>query len=340
MSSADWNDGIPVIAADYETESRYVAIGEDAVDDAALWIHPEDPSKSLIIGTNKQSGISAYNLEGRERQYLEVGRANNVDVRYGFRTSGDTQVDIIGFTERNKNEIVILGIHPGGQIVELSGGKIRSNLSEVYGFCFYHSQLTGKFFALANDKQGNVEQWELRSAGTMISVELARTLKLDSQLEGMVADDELGLLYIGEENKGIWRFNAEPEGSKAGAFIRKSGESNPQIKYDIEGLAIYKQDGGKGFLVASSQGNSSFAVFSRVPDNKYIGSFRIGGGGFDDTRDTDGIEITSIALGEEFPNGLMVAQDGINYRDDELVEQNFKILRFGKILEAMDLEGN
>ena len=340
MGSADWNDGIPVIAADFETTSRYVTIGEDAVDDAAIWIHPEDPSKSLIIGTNKRSGISAYSLEGRERQYLAVGRANNVDIRYGFRTSGDSQVDIIGFSERDKNEIVILGIHPGGQIVDLSGGHIRSNLSEVYGFCFYHSQLTGKFYAIVNDKEGNVEQWELRSAGTMIAVELARTLRLRSQLEGMVADDEQGYLFIGEEDKGIWRFNAEPDGAKAGAYIRESGESNPKIKFDIEGLALYKTGGGKGYLLASSQGNNSIAVFDRAPDNKYIGSFRIAGGGFDDTRDTDGIEAVSTPLGPDFPEGILVAQDGINYRDDQLVEQNFKIVRFEKILEALNLGSN
>ena len=33
----------------------------------------------------------------------------------------------------------------------------------------------------------------------------------DAQTEGMVADHELGFLYIGQENVGLWKVDAEPD---------------------------------------------------------------------------------------------------------------------------------
>ena len=44
----------------------------DAADDAAIWIHPTDPSQSTIIGTDKSDdghGLVVYDLSGRELFY-------------------------------------------------------------------------------------------------------------------------------------------------------------------------------------------------------------------------------------------------------------------------------
>ena len=57
----------------------------DAADDPAIWIHPVDPAKSLVFGTDKKGGLHSYSLDGRERQLVSPGcRPNNVDILYGF----------------------------------------------------------------------------------------------------------------------------------------------------------------------------------------------------------------------------------------------------------------
>ena len=91
----------------------------------------------------------------------------------------------------------------------------------------------------------------------------------------MVADDETAVLYIGEEKKGIWKFDAEQDNNPEDSLINESSEKNQNIRFDIEGLALYQSSEGKGFLVASSQGNYSYAVFERHGENNYIGSFSI-----------------------------------------------------------------
>ncbi len=63
-----------------------------SADDPAIWIHPTDPSLSLIIGANKSSssgGLHVYSLDGTQLQFVSGGILNNVDVRYGFMLCGE-----------------------------------------------------------------------------------------------------------------------------------------------------------------------------------------------------------------------------------------------------------
>ena len=76
-------------------ETPAVASSEDAADDPAIWVHPEDVSKSLILGTDKQAGLYVYNLKGEFLQFLKAGRVNNVDVRLlgkGIKISNRTRI--------------------------------------------------------------------------------------------------------------------------------------------------------------------------------------------------------------------------------------------------------
>ena len=74
------------VVATVETDP--VPDGGDAADDPAIWIHPAHPSQSLIIGTDKLSGLAVYDLDGHEVQFLPDGMLNNVDVRYDFPVGG------------------------------------------------------------------------------------------------------------------------------------------------------------------------------------------------------------------------------------------------------------
>jgi 3-phytase len=75
----------------------------------------------------------------------------------------------------------------------------------------------------------------------------------------------------------------------------------------------------------SSQGSNTFAAYRRERGNEYVGSFRIAGaGGVDGVELTDGIAMTTAALGDRFPHGVFVAHDGRNGS----ANQNFKLVRW------------
>ena len=297
----------------------------DAADDPAIWVHPTDSSRSIIFGSNKTYGIDAFDLGGKRLNSYEVGRVNNIDVFYGFTLNDSTQVDLLAGTERNHNQILVFRINPeSGELTEISGG-IQSEQPEVYGFCLYGSPGSGKTYALLNDKSGTIEQWELLpTAHDSIQGTLTRRFSVETQPEGMVADHEAGYVYVGEENKGIWRFNLE-DSLLTPYFLPQSGKNNPFLSFDIEGLALYATKDEK-FLLASSQGNNSYAVFAVQEGYPHLGSFQVSPhGNIDGTEDTDGIAISSQNLGKPYEQGIFVAQDGNNSQPTgSKVAQNFK----------------
>ena len=320
------------VTADLETTPVPATAGEDAADDPAIWVHPKDANQSKIIGTNKKDGLAVYNLDGEQVFYYSVGKINNIDNRYNFPLNGDT-IDILVGSNRTNNTLLIQKINKkDGSLEDIAARDIVSEVDDVYGICMYKSRVTSKYYTFLNGKNGVIEQYLLfATSENKIDVELVRTLKVDTQPEGMVADDETGKLYVGEEDRGIWKFGADPDDTSQKEFITMSDTSNVFIEYDVEGLALYCADEGKGYLIASSQGNFSYAVFSRNGDNDYITSFRITDGAVDGAEETDGLDVTNLALGDKFPNGLLVVQDGFNYENDTLRNQNFKLVSWDKI---------
>jgi len=322
-----------IVSAIVETTPVPQPKNEDAADDPAIWIHPENPEKSLIIGTDKKGGLATYNLKGEELFYFYAGDMNNCDLRYDFPLT-DKTVDILAASNRTFHSLSLYKIQENGILDSLHSRIIKSEMKdEVYGLCMYNSPKSGKYYVFMNSKAGEVEQYELFPSDEKCRVDarLVRSFSVGTQTEGMVADDENAVLYLGHEVAGIWKFDAEPDGSNEGTFIESSSEDNPNIKYDIEGLAIYDTGNGEGFLVASSQGNYSYALFERQGNNKYLGSFRITNGEIDGVEETDGLEVTNVSLGKNFPSGILVVQDGFNYDENKKKSQNFKIVNWTEI---------
>jgi len=184
-----------------------------------------------------------------------------------------------------------------------------------------------------NDKKGDVEQWRLHDNGLgFVDATLVRSFSVGSQTEGMVADDELGWLYIGEEDVGIWRYGAEP-GSGTERTLVDTTDIAGHLTADVEGLTIYYTADGGGYLIASSQGSNSFVIYRRQPDNEYVMTFVIAAGtSIDAVTGTDGIDVINVSLGPVAPAGLFVAQDGFNSPEN----QNFKLVPWDAIAGSGD----
>ena len=66
---------------DYSAETDPVITKGDSADDPAIWFNSKNPKKSLIFGTDKNSGIYVYDIEGNALSYANLGRINNIDLR-------------------------------------------------------------------------------------------------------------------------------------------------------------------------------------------------------------------------------------------------------------------
>lgn len=326
-----------------ETDAVVSQASLDAADDPAVWVHPSDPARSIIIGSNKKGGLHLYGLSGKELAYFPVGNINNVDVLAGFQL-GDQKVSLIGGSNRSDQSIDLFIIDPEGpELIDIAAGTLATDttkVDDIYGFCFYQDTKKDLSYVFINGKNGRLQQFELVvNENNQVTTQLVREVQFEGQVEGMVADNEYEILYVGEEDHGIWRLSASPDGGDHKQLIPLSTEENPDISFDIEGLALYKK-WNEGYLIASSQGNFSYAVFDRKEPNTYITSFVIKANGeIDGVEETDGIEAINLPFGKAFPEGIFIAQDGFNYKGDSLEAQNFKIIDWRVISNLLvDLE--
>ncbi|MFF5206591.1 phytase [Streptosporangium sp. NPDC000396] len=185
------------------------------------------------------------------------------------------------------------------------------------------------------------------------------------QIEGMVVDARTGTLYAAQEDVGIWRIPADLTGSPVlidrvreygvpATYDAETEECVPgvdpgyggtHLTADAEGLTIYHGKDGRGYLIASSQGDDTFAVYNRGGRNTYIGSFRVGErDDIDGVQASDGAMVINVPLGRRFPKGLFVTHDGANtpeVKDSEgEVRENtdFKYVRWDDIARRLRLD--
>jgi len=324
--------GVPVPAAG---ETQAVATSAaDAADDPEIWVDPANPDRAVIFGTDKKAGLYVYNLDGTIRTFLPEGRLNNVDLRTGFPTPQGERV-LVAATHRDKGAAALFLFDPA--TMETSPwGLAPLAMGEPYGLCM--GRRGDDFIVVANDPQGQVRQLRVSAGpdGAVQSVE-ERRFKVATQPEGCVIDDVRGLLYLGEEMKGIWRYPLD--GAPVGTLI--AAAPSEMLTPDVEGLTLLRE-GPVTWLIASSQGDSAFAVW-RVDagEPQYKGRFSVvAANGVDPVTGTDGVAAHGGRVGR-FAEGLVVMQDDVDSDGEaaalEGTRQNYKLVDWAEVKKALGL---
>ncbi|WP_052863119.1 phytase [Streptomyces niger] len=182
------------------------------------------------------------------------------------------------------------------------------------------------------------------------------------QIEGMVVDPAgAGTLYAGQEDVGIWRLPADLSGTPhlvdkvreygvPGRYDPETDECTPgadpgyggtRLSADVEGLTLLTEPDGDGHLLASSQGDDTFAGYDReqADDNEYEGGFRVTAASpeLDGSEECDGAAVLNAPLGRRYPHGLLVVQDGHDApADGDRAATGFKYVDLADVTEALD----
>ena len=239
------SDTIPNVSPVVETPSL------DKANDPAIYLHPDNPEKSFVIATSQDSGLRVYNLTGKELQSItpEGISYNNVDIAYGveYQTMlvGETaSVDLAIASDRENDTLAIFAINPDpGNVGETSETPLQDvtaiNIPQsifgvndgettASGLATYTSPVDGKTYAFVSQANGNkIAQLEIKAGlGTadefIVNAEVVRILEVPIaggeeaegvQVEGIVVDREKGILYLAQEKFGIWKVDAEVNGS-------------------------------------------------------------------------------------------------------------------------------
>ncbi len=264
-------------------------------DDMCIWVHQNDPAQSTIVASDKSaSQVVVYGLDGQVLQKLNLPKPGNIDIRQSVMIDGQS-MDLVVVNQRTDGfKLVVFRVDSMSRKLERIDDGCKTDPN--YGGCLYHSTKTGKLFFVCTSDTGTVGQYELKGNGrNQITATKVRDLSV-GKCEGAVADDELGLLYIAEEKKGVWKFAAEPDTTATGTLIASVGEHG--LKGDVEGLAIFKSN-NRGYLLVSDQGRSRFMAYERETPHRFLGEFSIEG-----ATHSDGIDVSSANLGLTFSDGL------------------------------------
>ena len=317
----------PVMAA---VETVVTTDPEVDADDPALWADPRDPSRAVMFGTDKSDGLYVHNMDGSVRQFLPSGPVNNVDLRIDFPTSAGERVLVAASNDAPGANGVNLYLFDPATLTTSDYGFLPTTY-EPYGFCM--GRRGDGFYLVVTTKAGTVHQMSIADGpnGPVIGAE--RVLSLGSQLEGCVVHDSAEILYVGEEDVGVWRFDFDPSGPTEALEVARVDRI--RIKDDVEGLTILR-DGGIDYLIVSSQGDSTYPVY-RIEGQRhiYVGRFAIVDGPvIDGVTQTDGLSAYSGPIGP-FPEGALAFHDHEDAPNPG--QQNFKIVDWRVIREALGL---
>ncbi|MBB2902989.1 3-phytase [Kineococcus radiotolerans] len=198
------------------------------------------------------------------------------------------------------------------------------------------------------------------------------------QAEGVVHDAVGGAWFVAQEDVGIWRITVDGDRAASRQLVdtvrgfgvpatydedtetcrvtgADPGVSGTHLSADVEGLTLLRGGDGAGYLLASSQGDSTFAAYALEPGPdappRYVGGFSVvdgapaaeGGPAVDGVQHSDGATLTTADLGPAFPHGVFVSHDGeatptaTGEDGSDRVATNFKLVPLERITAPLGL---
>jgi len=289
-------------------------------DDPAIYVDPDDPAQSFILGTdkNEDGALYAFDLKGQiieDKVVRPLLRPNNTDLEYQVGFGRDSVIDIAVVAERLSHKIRVFSL-PDMKPLDNGGidafvGEEGEGFRDLMGIACYRNPQNGKAYVIVGRKNGPSEgylwQYELVDdyEKGVFNTRLVRKFGKFSgeEIEAIAVDDELGYVYYCDEKAGIRKYHADP--AKGDEELALFGQSD--FKEDNEGIAIYKTGKGKGYLFVSDQQAGRLLVYPREGSAVNPHDHKMIKGVDYKAKETDGIEITNTNLGNDFPKGLLVA---------------------------------
>ncbi|MGZ3147692.1 phytase [Lentzea chajnantorensis] len=228
-------------------------------DDPAIWVNPRDPERSVVLGTLKEGGLAAFDLNGRTigvspaplppSPGAKPGRYNNVDVLGNLAFVSDRgrdRIRVFQVDERGARDVTAPATRPVFAKTEAEVEEQRTAYGlaagRVHGTdVVVTSRRNETSIALLHVVRG--ARYDTRKVSTL---ELPDTFTLPDgtrwtvcgepgegpQVEGMVVDEATGTLYAAQEDVGIWRIPLRANGFGTPQLVDRVRAFGAPQKYD------------------------------------------------------------------------------------------------------------
>jgi myo-inositol-hexaphosphate 3-phosphohydrolase len=331
--------------------------------DVAIWVNPQDATKSLILGANGTDGVGVYNLAGEKQNQPGVTAVNvtGIDTRDGFMLGGASTSIATAVGEDTASGLMhFYAIDPAtGALTNKSATPAgvappQWGSGKISSVCMYRSPVSSNTYAFVMSANGEIAQMQLIDDAGKIKVQTVRGYRTtaprwdingatQTTMGACVVDDETKSLYVSEKETGIWKFGAEPGDPTTGTMIETTTTGTPagQLTDRTLGLALAKTGEGSGYLIASSPGSdtanaaaNSFMVYDRAGTNPFVRSFKVVNGALDQCEKADGIDAAVGNFGGSFTTGVFVCMDNKNTNSGAPNgEQNYKLVALEQVAD-------
>ncbi len=212
-------------------------------DDPAIWVNPRNTERSVVLGTLKEGGLAAFDLNGRTigvypaplppTPDAKPGRYNNVDVlgnRAFVSDRGRDRIRVFQVDERGAKDVT----NPAAKPVFSKTEQEVDEQHNVYGLAAGH--VNGKDVVVTSRRNETsialLQVTNDNDTKKVSTLDLPSTFTLPNgkqwtvcgepgegpQVEGMVIDERTNTLYAAQEDVGIWRIP-----------LRANGFGKPQL---------------------------------------------------------------------------------------------------------------
>jgi len=149
-------------------------------------------------------------------------------------------------------------------------------------------------YLLEGTEDGTVQATLVRKFGLFSGIK---------EIEAIAVEHELGYVYYSDETVGVRKYYADPDkGNEELALFGTTGFTR-----DNEGISIFDNGEGKGFILVSDQQANQFQVFQREGTSENPHQHNLLKVIKVSTNESDGSEISNVAFNATFKNGIFVA---------------------------------
>lgn len=303
------------------------------VQDAAIWIHPTEPAKSLFLVANERRGLEVHSPDGLLLKHLQEGsEPRYVDVLYDVPT-GDASADLVVTACQGEGMagVRLYRVDPAkSKLAIFTDASLPVfNGTAPLGIFAWHDRKGKTSYVFVTDELGNAEQYRLAvEGGDTGKLELLRSIKLPGKAKCGVVDPDSGKAYFAVDKQGVWAIDATPGAPVEGKFVIRTGENG--LVPNVRGPALLRAADGHNRLVVSGQATKGSATRVNVYDATtyaFLAAIEPAPGALGVPEHASGIDVTSHPLGPAMPAGALLINDQINPNGSE----SFKIYDWGAI---------
>ena len=320
--------GAPVPAV-FETVGR----GGARVHDIALWTGRETTfagvRASQLMIVSSSAGLDVLDDDGTRLQHIPARHFGDIDV--ASLPTEESHFTVLGASSRPPGErgMALFRFENviGGEFTRW--GTVRTDIARPTGFCM--RQWRGQVTAVVTGGAGEVRVFAVSEGpGGQVAAREQGRFRLRSRVSGCAIDAVAGHLYLSEAGQGLWRYPLDPASSAAPLLVQ--AVDRVRLRAPVEGVALL-DDFGR-YLLVSSRGDSSIAVWKLSSEPQWLGRFIAPAGRVDGVTGTTGLDAYGGMFGD-FLQGVVVLQDSANDGG-----QNFKLVDWQEVRVALGLDGS